>query len=102
MKAAPRARITSGPIGLMAVGGSRHARCGESDDVGRSELIDAAIDGELRALIGAVAPLYPTINAYLDETGDAEYSVPYGDLAQAAMETQFELDRRTRGKAQSP
>ena len=69
-------------------------RWGESDDVGRSELVDAASDGELSALIDAVTPLYPAINAYLDETGDAEHAVPYGDLAHAAMEAQFELDRR--------
>jgi len=67
----------------------------ESDDVGRGRLVDSARDEELRALVDAVNPLYPAINAYLDETGDAERAVPYGDLAQAAMEAQLELDRRT-------
>jgi hypothetical protein len=52
----------------------------------------------LSALIDAVAPLYPVINAYLDETGDAEHAVPYGDLAQAAIEAQLELDRRIKGQ----
>jgi hypothetical protein len=34
-------------------------RWGESDDVGRSDLVEAASDGELSALIDAVTPLYP-------------------------------------------
>ncbi len=46
-------------------------------------------------LIDAVTPLYPAINAYLDETGDAEHALPYGDLAQAALEAEFEMRRRT-------
>ena len=49
---------------------------------------------EFSALVEAVDPLFPAINAYLDVTGDAERAVPYGDLAQAAMEARFELDRR--------
>jgi hypothetical protein len=35
------------------------------------------------------------INAYLDETGDAEDALPYGDLAQAVLEAQFEVQRRS-------
>ena len=70
-------------------------RWGESDDVERGDLTAAATNGELAALVQAVDPLYPIINAYLDETGDAERAVPYGDLAQAAMEAKFELNRRT-------
>lgn len=69
-------------------------RWGESDDVDREQLVGSASDKELTALIEAVNPLFPAINAYLDETGDAEHAVPYGDLAQAAMEAQFEMDRR--------
>jgi hypothetical protein len=67
---------------------------GLSDDVGRGDLTTAATDEELEALVQTVNPLYPAINAYLDKTGDAEHAVPYGDLAQAAMEARFELDRR--------
>jgi hypothetical protein len=70
-------------------------RWGVSDDVDRSQLVESAGDDQLRALIDAVAPLYPAINAYLDETGDAEHAVPYGDLAQAALEAEFEIRRRT-------
>jgi hypothetical protein len=69
-------------------------RWGESDDLVRSQLVEAASDEELRSLIQGVRPLYPAVNAYLDQTGDAERAVPYGDLAQAAMEAQFEVDRR--------
>lgn len=70
-------------------------RWGVSDDVDRSQLVESAHIDDLRALIDTVAPLYPTINAYLDETGDAEHAVPYGDLAQAALEAEFEIRRRT-------
>ena len=69
-------------------------RWGESDDVIRSQLVQTSSDQELRTLVHSVRPLYPAINAYLDQTGDAERAVPYGDLAQAAMEAQFEVDRR--------
>jgi hypothetical protein len=70
-------------------------RWGESDDVGRGALIEAASDEELTDLLEAIDPLFPAINGYLDATGDAERAVPYGDLAQAAMEARFELDRRS-------
>jgi hypothetical protein len=69
-------------------------RWDESDDVGRGGPTDAASDEELSALVEAVDPLFPAINAYLDATGDAERAVLDGDLAQAAMEARFELDRR--------
>ncbi len=69
-------------------------RWGGSDDVERGGVTGAASDQELSALVEAVDPLFPAINAYLDVTGDAERAVPYGDLAQAAMEARFELDRR--------
>lgn len=38
--------------------------------------------------------VFDLINSYLDETDDAEEAVPYGDLAQAAMEAQFVLKSR--------
>jgi hypothetical protein len=66
----------------------------ESDDVGRSDLTTSASNQELTDLVQTIDPLYSAINAYLDSTGDAERAVPYGDLAQAAMEARFELDRR--------
>jgi hypothetical protein len=69
-------------------------RWGESDDLIRSHLVRTSSNQELHALVLSVRPLYPAINAYLDQTGDAERAVPYGDLAQAAMEAQFEVDRR--------
>jgi hypothetical protein len=71
-------------------------RWGLSDDEGRGDLTQTASDEELASLVEAVDPLFPTINGYLDATGDAERAVPYGDLAQAAMEACFELDRRRR------
>ena len=72
-------------------------RWGESDDVEREHLLDSATEKELTALIEAVKPLFPAINGYLDETGDAEHAVPYGDLAQAAMEAQLDRRNRTSG-----
>jgi len=67
---------------------------GLSDDVGRGGLTAAATDEELEVLVQMVNPLYPAINAYLNKTGNAEHALPYGDLAQAAMEARFELDHR--------
>jgi hypothetical protein len=69
-------------------------RWAASDDVERGSLTDAASNEDLSALAGAIEPLLPAINAYLDATGDAERAVPYGDLAQAAIEARLELDRR--------
>lgn len=68
---------------------------GLGDDVDRGEIVDVASDGALRALIDAVIPVLPSIDAYLDATSNAERAVPYGDLAQAALEARLELDRRT-------
>jgi hypothetical protein len=49
-------------------------------------------------LVTTIGPcVFEAINNYLDETHDAEQAVPYGDPAQAAMEVQFELDRRWPG-----
>jgi hypothetical protein len=61
----------------------------------RCDLTTATTDEELEGLLHAVDPLYPLINAYLDDSEDAERAVPYGDLAQAAMEARLELERRT-------
>ncbi len=69
-------------------------RWGESDDLGREQLVESANDDELRELVSAISPLYPAINGYLDATGDAERAVPYGDLAQAALEASLTLARR--------
>ena len=69
-------------------------RWGESDDDVRGHLTAAASEEELEELVDVVAPLYPAINAYLDETSDAERAVPYGDLAQAAEEVQIAIARR--------
>lgn len=69
-------------------------RWGKSDDVDRSALTEIASDEDLTNLLEVVDPLFPSINGYLDVTGDAERAVPFGDLAQAAMEARFELDRR--------
>jgi hypothetical protein len=58
-----------------------------SDDQLRArELADATTE-ELQDLVRRVdAEAFQAINQYLDATGDAEEAVPYGDLAQAAME----------------
>lgn len=69
-------------------------RWGASDGLERGQLVGNASDAELRHLVDAVDPEFPAINAYLDETGDAEHAVVFGDLAQAAMEARFELTRR--------
>jgi hypothetical protein len=69
-------------------------RWGESDDVERETLTSAASDEDLQDLVEVIDPLFPVINTYLDETGDAEHAVPYGDLAQAAIEARLEIDRR--------
>jgi len=55
---------------------------------------DQTREPDLTDLVSRVAPPYPAINAYLDATNDAERAVPYGDLAQAALEARAELERR--------
>jgi hypothetical protein len=67
---------------------------GPSDDLDREQLVENASDAELQFLVDAVNPQFAAINAYLDETSDAEHAVAFGDLAQAAMEARFEVDRR--------
>jgi hypothetical protein len=69
-------------------------RWGESDDDNRGDLTASAASEGVEALVRTVDPHYPAINAYLQETGDTQHAVPYGSLAQAAMEARLELDRR--------
>jgi hypothetical protein len=70
-------------------------RWGASNDVDRGALIDGSSTQELEALANTVESLLPAINAYLDQTGNAEYAVPYGDLAQAGVEARIQLNRRS-------
>jgi hypothetical protein len=70
-------------------------RYGGSDDLARGRSLEAASTEELRELVASVdAEAFDAINRYLDETGDSEESVPFGDLAQAAMEASQLLERR--------
>lgn len=57
----------------------------ESDDLIRSQPVQTSSNQELRCLVQSVRPLYRAINAYLDQTGDDERAVPYGDLATTAV-----------------
>jgi hypothetical protein len=50
---------------------------------------------ELAELVRDGRPALAGINAYLDLTGDAERVVPFGDLAQAVIEAEQELNRRS-------
>ena len=68
---------------------------GRSDDMARSDLIEGAAVAELRDLIEEVQPRLGAIDAYLDTTNNAESALPFGDLAQAAIEARFAVDRRT-------
>jgi hypothetical protein len=66
-----------------------------SDDVERERALNEASTEDLIALVNAVTrETFDQINQFLDQTGDAEGAVPYGDLAQAAMEAKLELKRR--------
>jgi hypothetical protein len=68
---------------------------GISDDVERERVIAGASGEQLIALTETVTKeTFDQINHYLDETDNAEEAVPFGDLAQAAMEAQLELARR--------
>jgi hypothetical protein len=70
-------------------------RYGHSDDVAREGILDQSSDAQLDDLVGAVtATIFDAINAYLDATHDTEEAVPYGDLAQAAMEADLVLRNR--------
>ena len=69
-------------------------RWARGDDVQRVGLITAGGSADLAELSRQVRPLLSEIDAYLDRTGDAERAVPFGDLAQAALEAEQELSRR--------
>jgi hypothetical protein len=72
-------------------------RYGFADDSARERVLDDASAQELNQLVAAVSPaVFTQINAYLDETRDSEEAVPYGDLAQAAMEA-AQVIRQRRG-----
>lgn len=69
-----------------------------SDDKARARTLAEAPIEQLKELVRRVdAKAFAAINSYLDETRDAEEAVPYGDLAQAAMEAATVL--RERGEA---
>ncbi len=66
-----------------------------SDDVVRERLVKSASTEELIALVNAVTTeVFDQINQFLDQTLDAEDAVPFGDLAQAAVEAKLELKLR--------
>ncbi len=70
-------------------------RFGLSDDVERDRVLKGASTDELIALVGAVtSETFDQINQFLDQTLDAEEALPFGDLAQAAMEAKLELKLR--------
>ena len=70
-------------------------RFGIADDVARERVLKGASTEELIALVGAVTKeRFDQINQFLDQTLDAEDAVPFGDLAQAAMEAKLELKLR--------
>jgi hypothetical protein len=67
-----------------------------SDDVARDRRLESATDAELQDLSSTVRPVLADINAYLDASGDGWWSVPFGDLAQAAIEAEYTLAKRRR------
>lgn len=72
-------------------------RWGLSDDADREERLRRASTRSLQSLVGAVAPLFGAVNAYLDSNGDApmsEAATVVGVLAECATEAQLVLDRR--------
>ena len=70
-------------------------RYGISDDQVREDTLEAASAAELTELVRRVdKPVLQAINQYLDLVHDAEEAVPFGDLAQAAMEAQLLLKQR--------
>ncbi|HEV2172244.1 MAG TPA: DUF4240 domain-containing protein, partial [Nitrospira sp.] len=70
-------------------------RFGISDDVERQRVLNSSSTEELIALVNAVTKeIFVQINQFLDLTFDAEDAVPFGDMAQAAMEARLELTQR--------
>jgi cell division protein FtsI/penicillin-binding protein 2 len=76
------------------------SRYAESDDVGRSELLESASDEDLRELSEAPSAHWDAINAFLDENVRAEpgprqeVALALDSFSQAAMEARFELETR--------
>jgi len=65
--------------------------------VTRDRILNAADSDVLSQLVRAItADVFAEINACLDATNNSEEAVPYGDLAQAAMEAAMILDERER------
>ncbi len=62
-----------------------------SDDLERGERIERAGTAARKALIAAVIPRLPAINAYLDSFGSSpsEQACSFGTLAEAAIEAQM-------------
>jgi hypothetical protein len=90
----PQVPPESAPTSLRAVW-PLVLRYGESDDLVREEILDAASDDELTELVTRVdKPVLRTIVRYLDVVDNAEEAIPYDALAQAAMEAEMLLKRR--------
>ena len=70
-------------------------RFGVQDDHERERVLQSASNEELIALVNTVTKdIFDQINRFLDQTFDSEDAVPFGDLAQAAIEAKLELERR--------
>ncbi|MGO8686335.1 MAG: hypothetical protein ACLQT7_04000 [Candidatus Dormibacteria bacterium] len=70
-------------------------RFGASDDRARQANLRGAPSDELQELVSKVdQQVLRQIDEYLNATADAPEAVPYGDLAQAAIEAGMELKRR--------
>ena len=68
---------------------------GLSDDGKRVLALRHASNEDLRELVAAVGLAeFDAINGYLDQAHASEEAVPFGDLAQAAMEATMELASR--------
>lgn len=71
---------------------------GVSDDQARETRMKAASDEDLRALVDAFSPRWDAINGWLDEHDadpDRYEASVLSAASEAAMEAQFELDRRS-------
>jgi hypothetical protein len=70
-------------------------RFGVSDDAARERVLESASNEELIALVNTVTKdVFDQIIRFLDQTFDSEVALPFGDLAQAAIEAKLELQRR--------